>query len=100
MDQSTLQVSVAPSPKIVMTIAIGLCRRTPSKNWPARFVKCHEDALSKEYLKLIDLVRHKADVRASYEQYFTAVARTIERYNITAENVYNMDEKGFMIEYL
>jgi hypothetical protein len=42
-------------------------------------------------------VRHKADSEGFYSQYFTVLKHKLEKYNILPENVYNMDEKGFML---
>jgi hypothetical protein len=58
------------------------------------------DILDSRYLKAIDLVRHKADSRASYEQYFTILRQKMDQYNIQSHNCYNIDEKGFLISYL
>jgi len=49
------------------------------------------------YLSTLDLVRHKADSRASYSQYFEIVGNKIEEYGITMQNIYNMDEKGWKL---
>ena len=86
-----------PTSKIVTNIAQELSGRVPSKNWCKRFVVRHKDELDSRYLNTLDLARHKADTRASYSQYFEIIGQKIEQYNITANNVYNMDEKGFMI---
>lgn len=55
------------------------------------------NSLDSRYLNTLDLSRHKADTRASYRQYFEIIGNKLEEYQITAENTYNMDEKGFMI---
>jgi hypothetical protein len=86
-----------PTPKIVANIAQELCGRRLSKNWPSRFVARHKHVLDARYLNTIDLARHKADSRSNYEAYFAIVSQKIEEYNIRADNIYNMDEKGFLI---
>jgi hypothetical protein len=69
----------------------------PSKNWCKRFIVRHKDELDSRYLNILDLARHKADTKASYGQYFEIVGQNIEQYSITANNIYNMDKKGFII---
>jgi hypothetical protein len=48
----------------------------------------------------MDRVRRRADSESSYSQYFTVLKHKLEKYNILPENVYNMDEKGFMLSTL
>jgi len=57
----------------------------------------HKDSLDSRYLNTLDLARYKADSKASYSQYFEIIGNKIEEYSITMQNVYNMDEKGFII---
>jgi transposase-like protein len=86
-----------PTPKIVANIAQELCGRKPSKNWSSRFVARHKHRLDARYLNTIDLARHRADSRSNYEAYFAIIGQKIEEYKISADNMYNMDEKGFLI---
>jgi hypothetical protein len=66
-------------------------------SWSSRFVARHKHRLDARYLNTIDLTRHKADSRSSYEAYFAIVGLKVEEHRISADNVYNMDEKGFLI---
>jgi hypothetical protein len=77
-----------------------MCSKEPSKNWSIGFKARHKDILDCRYLNTIDLVRHKADSKVSYSQYFTILRQKMEQYNIQAQNCYNIDEKGFLIGYL
>ncbi|KAI7705110.1 hypothetical protein KC353_g13077 [Hortaea werneckii] len=86
-----------PTPRIISNIASELCDTRPSKNWSSRFVARHKDELDARFLNAIDLSRHKADSRASYEQYFVSLGEKLDEYNILPENMYNMDEKGFLL---
>lgn len=86
-----------PTPKIVANIAQEICGKKPSKNWSTRFVARHKDQLDARYLNTLDLARHEADSRASYEHYFDILSARIKEYDILPENMYNMDEKGFLI---
>ena len=89
-----------PMSRILANIAQEICGKKPSKNWSTRFVARHEDQLDARYLNTLDLARHKADYRASYEQYFDILSARLKEYNILPENMYNMDEKGFLIDRL
>ena len=57
----------------------------------------HKHRLDARYLNTIDLARHRADSRSNYEAYFAIIGQKIEEYEISADNIYNMDEKGFLI---
>jgi hypothetical protein len=89
-----------PTPRIVANVAQELCSRTPSKNWATRFVARQNDQLDARYLNTLDLARHKTDSRFSYEYYFNILSARIKKYDILPEDVYNMDEKGFLISRL
>jgi transposase-like protein len=86
-----------PTPKILASIAGEICGKKPSKNWAARFVARHRAQLDARFLNTLDLARHKADSRASYEHYFDVLSAIIKNYDILPESMYNMDEKGFLI---
>lgn len=86
-----------PTPTIVANIAAQLAGKTPGKNWCSAFVRRHKDRIDSRYLNRLNLSRHRANTRASYLQYFKIRGEKLEQYNITADNIYNTDEKGFMI---
>ncbi|KAK1918706.1 hypothetical protein P3342_001755 [Pyrenophora teres f. teres] len=50
-----------------------------------------------QWTRGIDRARHVADSKERYEQYFELLHSKMQQYEVAAENVYNMDEKGFMI---
>jgi hypothetical protein len=43
------------------------------------------------------LERKKADSAYKYALYFAFIGHKIEQYNLGPEQIYNMDEKGFML---
>src|SRR5688572_14931604 len=45
----------------------------------------------------MDRNRHQADTEHSYRQYFELLHTKIHQYNVEPRNIYNMDEKGFLI---
>lgn len=89
--------SLPPTLRISAKVAQEICGKKPSNNWSTRFVARHKDQLDARYLNTLDLARHKADSRTSYEHYFDILSARIKEYDILPENMYNMDEKGFLI---
>jgi hypothetical protein len=70
------------------------------KNWTASFVKRHQDQIVSHYLVGFDRTRKKADNYWLVSNYFDLVRNKLDQYTYTPENMYNMDEKGFMIGML
>jgi hypothetical protein len=48
----------------------------------------------------MDKERHKADLALKYSLYFDLLRRKMEEYGIKPWLIYNMDEKGFLIDVL
>ncbi|KAI0995406.1 hypothetical protein K3495_g12772 [Podosphaera aphanis] len=78
-------------------MASELCGSMPSKNWGSRFIARHEHELGKGFLDSIDLSRCRSESKISFANYFLRISQKFEQLNIGAENIYNMDEKGFLI---
>jgi hypothetical protein len=49
------------------------------------------------YLQPLDAARKKADSYSEYAYYFELVRAKIQQHEIEAQNMYNMDKKGFLI---
>jgi hypothetical protein len=45
----------------------------------------------------MDRNRHVADSEESYCRYFELLHSKMRQYDVKAENVYNIDEKGFLV---
>jgi len=89
-----------PTLCMVANIAGQIARKQPGKNWTSRFVKRWSAELDSKYLNTLDVSRHKAESVSAFMQYFEVVSKKIEQYGIQPKNMYNMDEKGFLIGYL
>jgi hypothetical protein len=85
---------------MVANIASQIARKRPGKNWTSRFVRRWSAELDSKYLNTLDVSRHKAESVSAFKQYFDVVSSKIEQYGIQPQNMYNMDEKGFLIGYL
>jgi len=89
--------SAAPTPAMVTAFASQLAGRAPGHCWVSRFVSRHRSELESAYLNNLDLDRHQADSIHSFEAYFTTVNQKIQQHQISEDNIYNMDEKGFLL---
>jgi hypothetical protein len=89
--------ALPPTKVMVHSFAAQISKKEVGINWVSRFLKRHQDRIIPKWTTGMDRVRHKADSEGSYSQYFTALKHKLEKYNILPENVYNMDEKGFML---
>jgi hypothetical protein len=89
--------NAAPTPAMVTAFASQLAGRAPGHCWVPRFVKRHRSKLDSAYLNNLDLERHQADSVHSYEVYFNTVNQKIRQYHISEDNIYNMDERGFLL---
>ncbi|TKA70473.1 hypothetical protein B0A55_10853 [Friedmanniomyces simplex] len=70
------------------------------KGWCQRFSKKWSHLLLSRYLLPLDSEHRKVDSRSEYEYWFTLLEKKIAQYAVLPENIYNMDDKGFLIEYL
>jgi hypothetical protein len=72
----------------------------PGIHWPGRFIKRHQDDLISTYTTAIDAARKRADSAYKYTLYFKLLSRKLQEYELRPEDIYNMDEKGFLIRML
>ena len=86
-----------PTPAMITGFAASMSGRTPGSHWCTRFVERHKVILDSRYLNNLDLERHDAESLSSFQQYFDVVEKKIQEYGILPENIYNMDERGFLL---
>jgi hypothetical protein len=91
------ELSIPPTPAMVCTFAAEIARKPVGRGWSQRFCKRHQDILSSRYLRPIDRQRLHADNKESYRDYYTLLKKVVEKYEVLPCNMYNIDEKGFMI---
>lgn len=72
----------------------------PGIHWPGRFIKRYQDNLISTYTTAIDAARKRADSKYKYTLYFKLLSRKVKEYKLQAEDIYNIDEKGFLIGIL
>jgi hypothetical protein len=68
-----------------------------SDTWVKRFITRYTNQLTHQWTLGIDSNRHAVDSGDKYKLYFDLLQRKIAEYNEPPEQIYNMDEKGFMI---
>lgn len=88
------------SHEMLRNFAANITGKRPGKHWPGRFLKQHSKDLICLYTTGIDAARVRADSAYKYTLYFELLARKLHQYNIQAEDIYNMDKKGFLIGML
>jgi DDE superfamily endonuclease/Tc5 transposase DNA-binding domain len=86
-----------PTRQILCNFAEEISGKKPGKNWAQRWIKAHSDKVISRYSTGLDMDRKRADSAFKYSLYFELLGRKIEQYNLLPEQIYNMDEKGFMI---
>jgi hypothetical protein len=92
--------SAAPTPAMVIAFASQLPGRAPGHRWVSRFVSRHRSELESAYLNNLDLERHQADSLHSHEVYFNTVNQRFQQYQVLEDNIYSIDEKGFLLRRL
>lgn len=88
------------SHEMLRNFAKELTGKKPGKHWPGHFLKRHQDDLISTYTTAIDAARKRADSAYKYTLYFELLSRKLQEYELRPEDIYNMDEKGFMIGML
>jgi DDE superfamily endonuclease/Psq-like protein len=64
-------------------------------NWYLRFLERHPNLRTK-WSRCMDQQRHDAEEYNSIDKWFKLFDETVKKYGICDEDIYNMDEKGFM----
>lgn len=88
------------SHEMLRNFAKELTGKKPGNHWPGRFLKRHQIELSSAYTTAMDSNRKRADSAYKYSRYFDLLARKLDKYKVEPGNIYNMDEKGFLIGML
>ena len=89
-----------PSRPMIRNFASQIAQKPCGKNWVDRFIARHSSEIISHWASGLDRNRHKADSAFKYTLYFELLKRKIEQYDIDSRDIYNMDEKGFLIGLL
>jgi len=86
-----------PAPRHIKALASKISGKKPGKNWVSNFKRRHADEIASDFLEPLDSSRNNADSWFKVHKYFDMLQKKWEKYQFEPQNVYNMDEKGFLI---
>lgn len=86
-----------PTREIIRNFSSEVAHRQLSDRWVSRFITRHQIHIISKWTTAMDRVRHLADSESKYRLYFELLHRKITEYHLEARDIYNMDEKGFLI---
>ena len=86
-----------PTREMIRNFSSEVARQQLSESWVTRFINRHEIHLISKWTIAMDRTRHLADSESKYRLYFELLHRKITEYHLEARDIYNMDEKGFLI---
>ena len=89
-----------PSKHMVRNFAQEICRKEVGTEWVSRFLRRHQVELVSKWTMGLDHNRARADSAFKYTLYFELLRKKLEQYEVEPQNIYNMDEKGFLIGIL
>jgi hypothetical protein len=95
--RSLTEKHLEPSRVMLINIITPFCAWPPSESWVTRFLQHHHDVLRNLWQTPMASVRHDADNYKRYSQYFNLLHGKIDEHNVLPKNIYNIDEKGFII---
>ncbi len=85
---------------MIRNFAEETCGRRPEKEWIARFLARHPDTLVFKWTLGLNHDRARADSAFKYTLYFELLKQKIDQYEVKPRHIYNMNEKGFLLEVL
>ena len=85
---------------MIRNFAQEIIKKKVGKEWVNRFLKRHPIDLVSKWTAGLDHERTRADSAFKYTLHFELLSRKIEEYRIEPQNMYNMDEKGFLMGVL
>ncbi|KAF7569826.1 Trichoplein multi-domain protein [Pyrenophora tritici-repentis] len=91
------EAGLPPTRTMIQNFASAIAGRATSQSWVTRFFHRHPDAIISRWSTGLDRNRHRADSVYKYESYFDLLSTKMAQHHIRAQDVYNMDEKGFLI---
>jgi hypothetical protein len=89
-----------PTKLMIKNFATEITGKKPGKNWVARWLQQQSGRLVIKNSSGLDSDRKKAEKKERYELYLKLIKEKIDFYNLQPSQIYNMDEKGFLIGLL
>jgi hypothetical protein len=88
---------LAPTREMVQNFASKIAQTPVSLTWVTKFINRHQPDLISKWITGMDRVRQQADSGVKYKQYYDLLHEKMVEYAILPRNIFNMDEKGFLI---
>jgi hypothetical protein len=95
--QDLTKRALPPNRDMIKNFVRTIARWEPSDSWVTRFLHRNHDDLTIKWTTGLDRERHQADSEDKYRSYFNLLHSKIEQYDVKPHNIYNMDEKGFLL---
>ncbi|KAF7568069.1 hypothetical protein PtrM4_126820 [Pyrenophora tritici-repentis] len=89
-----------PTREIIRNFSSEIAHRQLSDRWVSHFITRHQIHIISKWTTAMDRVRHLADSESKYRLYFELLHRKITEYHLEARDIYNIDEKGFLISLI
>ncbi|KAK1914301.1 hypothetical protein P3342_007547 [Pyrenophora teres f. teres] len=86
-----------PTREMIRNFSSEVAHQQLSESWVTRFINRHKIHLISKWTTAMDRTRHLADSESKYRLYFELLHQKISEYHLEARDIYNMDEKGFLI---
>jgi hypothetical protein len=86
-----------PTREMIQNFSSEVAHQQLSESWVTRFINRHKLELISKFTTAMDRTRHLADSESKYRLYFELLHKKITQYHLEARDIYNMDEKGFLM---
>ena len=85
------------SRQMIENFAREIAQKEPGANWVSRFQRRHQSKLMSACATGSDSSHREDESTFKYSQYFVLLRRKLDEYKVQPEDIYNVDEKGFLI---
>jgi hypothetical protein len=82
---------------MIHTFSSSVAKQELSKSWVTQFTNRHKIHFISKWTTAMNHMRHLADSESKCHLYFELLHQKITQYKLEAQDIYNMDEKGFLI---
>jgi hypothetical protein len=86
-----------PTRAMIQNFVSNILKKQVGEGWVLRFINHNHNHLISKWSASMGVVRYQADSQRKYELYFDLLHHKIVQYEVEPYNIYNTDEKGFMI---
>jgi hypothetical protein len=86
-----------PTREMIRNFSSEVAHQQLSESWVTCCIDRQKIHLISKWTSAMDRMRHLADSESKYHLYFELLHQKITQYHLDARDIYNMDEKGFLI---